>query len=125
MVGKNDAAVGRHGLAQALHALGEEEHHGGVVVLAAAVLAAVEQVADRVEADDVGRRVGEVDPDGVDHQGEPLVVEDHAQLRRGEEIVARPRDHRRVEPDLLHALAEIVVLDLRLQVEDAQRPAAA
>ena len=121
MVGKDDAAVGRHGLAETFDTLGEEEHHGVVVVLAAAILTTVEQVADGVEADDVGRGVWETDPHGFDHQREPLVVEDHAELGRGEQIVARAGNHRPIQPDLLHTLAEIVVLDLRLQIENAQR----
>ena len=55
-------------------------------------------------------------------QGDALVVEQHAQLRRGDEVVARAGDDRGVEPDLLHALAQVVVLDLGLQIEHAQRP---
>ena len=52
-------------------------------------------------------------------------VEQHAQLRRGDEIVARRGNERRVEPDALQPLAQVVVLDLRLQIEDPQAGAAA
>jgi len=58
--------------------------------------------------------------DGLKHQGEALVIEDHAQLRRGEQVSARADDHCRIEADLLHALPEIVILNFRLQIEDAQ-----
>jgi hypothetical protein len=51
MVGEDDAAVGGNGLAQPLHAFSEKEHHRGVVVLAATVLATIEEIADRIEAD--------------------------------------------------------------------------
>ena len=52
----------------------------------------------------------------------PSVVEQHPQLRRGDEGVARGGDDRRVERDLPQPLAQVVVLDLGLQVEDPQRP---
>ena len=56
-------------------------------------------------------------------QGDALVVEQHAQLRRGDEgCRARAAITAGSSADLLHALAQIVVLDLGLQIEHAQRP---
>ncbi len=51
-----------------------------------------------------------------------MLVEQHAQLRCGDQIVARQMQRGRIEPQGLQALAEIVVLDLGLEVEHAQRP---
>ena len=98
----------------------QEKHHGGVVVLAA-LGAAIEQIADRIETDDVGQCFAETVRDRRRDHGNAALVEQHAQLRRGDEIVARRGDYRRLEPDSLQALAQIVVLDFRLQVEYAQR----
>ena len=44
------------------------------------------------------------------------------QLRRGDEGVARGGEDRGGQRDLLQPLAQVVVLDLGLQVEHAQRP---
>ena len=121
-LGKNDAAIGRHGLTQPLDPLGQEEHHGGIVILATAIVAAVEQIADGVEADDVGRCLGEAGAHGLRHPGQSLVIKDHAELRCGEESVPGTGDYGRAKPDLLHALAEIMVLDLRLEIENGHGP---
>ena len=72
--------------------------------------------------DDVGRRVGECGPDRLGDAGDALRVEQQLQLRRGDEGVARGGDHGGGQRDLLQALAQVVVLDLGLQIEHAQRP---
>ena len=51
-----------------------------------------------------------------------LGVEQQLQLRRGDEGVARGGEDLGRQRDLLQPLAQVVVLDLGLQVEDAQRP---
>ena len=58
VMAEDQPGLGRDGVAQRLHPLLQEEQHGGVVVLALAVGAAVEQVADRIDDDDVGWRIG-------------------------------------------------------------------
>ena len=107
---------------QNLHPLLQEEQHGGVVVLALALDAAVEQVADRIDDDDVGRRVAEAVADGRGGGGDAAGIEQHPHLRRGDQAVACRGDDRRIEADRLDALAQIVVVHLRLQVEDRERP---
>jgi len=56
---QDDAGLWRYHVAQCLHAALQKEQHGPVVVLAFALGAAIKQVADRVDADDVGRCIGE------------------------------------------------------------------
>ncbi|ODN68427.1 hypothetical protein A6302_04273 [Methylobrevis pamukkalensis] len=122
VMGEDDARVRTDRLAQELQAVLQEEHHGGVVVLATPLGSAVEEIADRVDDDDVGRRVGECGPDRLGHAGDALRVEQQLQLRRGDEGVARGGNHGGGQRDLLHALAQVVILDLGLKVEHAQRP---
>src|SRR5690606_20808209 len=89
VVDKNYAAIGIDMIAQGLDAILEEEHHGGIVVFAATIWATVEQVADRVDADDVygfGRKSAS---DRCGDTPAAIGIEQHLQLRRGNEIVAR------------------------------------
>ncbi len=58
-----------------------------------------------------------------DGQAHAAGVEQHADLRRSDEIIARRGQERRLDPDGLEALPEVMVLDLRLQIEDPQGPA--
>ena len=58
-----------------------------------------------------------------DDQAHAASVEQHADLRCGDEIFARRGQKRRLDPDGLKALPQIVVLDLRLQIENPQGPA--
>ena len=109
-------------VAQHLDPVLEEEHHGGVVVLAAAIGSAVEEVPDRVDAEDVGRRIRERRLDRLGDPHAALVVEQQFQLRRDDEGVARGGHHLGRQADLLQPFAQIVILDLGLQIEDAQRP---
>ena len=97
MVDQDHAALRVDVVAQHLDPVLEEEHHRGVVVLAVAVRAAVEEVADRVDADDVDRRVGEGRAGwrGATRDA-ALRVEQHLQLRRGDEGVARGGEDLRV-----------------------------
>lgn len=83
---------------------------------------AVEEIADRVDDNEVGRRVRECGPDRLGHAGDAFRVEQQLQFRGGDEGVARGGDHGSGQSDLLHALAQVVILDLGLQVEHAQRP---
>ena len=122
MVAEDQPGFGRDRIAQRLHPLLQEEQHGGIVVLAFAFGAAVEQVADRIDDDDVGRRIDEAVADGGGGRGDAAGIEQHPHLRRGDEAFARRGDDRRIEADRLDALAQVVVLHLRLQVEDRERP---
>ena len=122
VVDEDHPAVGVDVVAQDLHPFLEEEHHGGVVVLAAAIGPAVEEVADRVDAEDVRRRIRERGLNRTRHAHAALVVEQHLQLRRGDEGVACGRQHLWRQGDLLQPFAQIVILDLGLQIEDPQRP---
>jgi hypothetical protein len=88
MVGEDDAAVGGNGLAQPLHPFSEKEHHRGVVVFAAAILAAIEEIADRIEADDVGRCVREMFPDRRNREGDTFLIKKEAELWRRDQIAA-------------------------------------
>ena len=79
-------------------------------------------IADRVDADDVGRRIGEVlARSRPATERDAASVENAAQLRRGDEIVARGGDDAGSSRMALQALAQIVVLDFGLQIEHAQR----
>ena len=122
VVDQDDPAVGVDMVAQNLHPFFQEKHHGFVVVFATAIGPAVEQVADRVDAEDVGRCIRERGLHGVRNANAALIVEQHLQLGRGEEGVARGGQHLWRQRDLLQPLAQIVILDLGLQVEDPQRP---
>ncbi len=95
---------------------------GGVVVLAAAIRAAIKEIADRIDDDHVGRRIEECGPDGIDDAGDPVGIQQQLQFRGGDEGVACGRDHPGRQADLLHPFAQVVILDLRLQIEHAQRP---
>ncbi len=53
VVDQDDPAVGVHVVAKHLDPVLEKEHHRGVVVLATAVRSAVEEVSDRIDAQDV------------------------------------------------------------------------
>ena len=75
VVGEDNACIRIDGIAQELHPVLQEEHHGGVVVLAAPLGSAIEEVADRIDDDDVGRRVGECGPDRLGHAGDALGIE--------------------------------------------------
>ena len=87
VVGEDDAGVRIHCLANTLHPLGQEEQHGAVIVLAAGVTA-VEEVADRIDGDDVGRLAAESLRDRRDHLCQPCVIEHQPQLRCGDEVGA-------------------------------------
>ena len=59
-------------------------------------------------------------PDRIGHEANPALIEQHAQLGRDDEIAARSRNDLRWEVDRLQPFAQIMVLDLGLQAEDAQ-----
>ena len=120
VVGQNEPGLRRDGLAQRLDPLLQEKHHRGVVVLATALGPAIEEVADRVDADDVRRCIAEARCDRGRDERDAHVVEQHAQLRRGDEIVARRGITAGSSRMALQALAQIVVLDLGLQIENPQ-----
>ena len=121
MVRQDHARIGVNRLANALHALRQEVKHRAVVVLAACV-APVKDVADRIDHDDVGGQAVEGGHHGRDDLRQPDVVQNQTQLRRGHEIGARQNQVFCGEPNAFYPLAQVVVLDLGLQVEHPQRP---
>ena len=121
MVGEDDARLRGDLVAQCFHAALQEEHHRRVVVLPFARGPAIEEVADGIDADDVRRSMRESGADCRGHEGHALIVEQHAQLRGDNEGVTGAGHDRGIEPELLQPLAQVVVLDLGLEIEHTQR----
>ena len=116
MVGEDHPGVGIDRLANPLHPLRQEEKHGAVVVLATGI-AAVEHVADRIDGDDVRRLAAKRVRNRWDHLRQTGVIEHQPQLRCGHEVGAGVQQPMGRQADILHTLAQVVVLDLGLQIE--------
>ena len=71
---------------------------------------------------DVGRCLRERPLDRTRHPHAALIVEQHLELWRCDEGIARSGQHLGRQGDLLQPLAQIVILNLGLQIEDPQRP---
>ena len=113
-MGQNDPAVGRHDFTQALYALGEEKHHRGVIILAAAVLAAIKEIADGIDADDVRRGALETLSDCFGDELDTLFIDQHFQFWGCDEPIKRGVNHCFVELYILQPLAQVVILNLCL-----------
>ena len=86
MVGEDDASLRVYRPAQSFHPLLQEEQHGVVVVFTVAIGAAVKQVADGVNGNDIWWLVGEMVLDGCDRLLQTGLIQFHADLRRNNQI---------------------------------------
>ena len=92
-------------VAQNLNPILQEEHHRTIVVFTAALWAAVKKVPDRVDADDVGRRIVESAADASGHQLHALFIQQQPELWRDHQRITRLGQDRLIQPQLLQAFA--------------------